>query len=38
MMMSVDECHSMVTVVVNHARVLATRSALVAHVQTRYHQ
>jgi hypothetical protein len=33
--MSVDECHGMITVVGNHARVSATRSALVAHAQTR---
>jgi hypothetical protein len=35
MMMSVDEFRGMMVVVGNHARVSATRYALVAHVQTR---
>jgi hypothetical protein len=34
-MMSVDEYRGMITVVGNHARVSATRSALVANAQTR---
>jgi hypothetical protein len=37
-MMSVDEWRGMITVVVNHARVPATRSALVAHAHTRLHR